>query len=87
MKRNHEIFHQPRPSECLYTSSQDDGGVLDVELSQLTFTHHPLFSPEHVLVSQLTRAYNTYAERLTVSVTKILQKKLLVSWKFITVFD
>lgn len=71
-------FVRPRPSECLNTSSLDDGGVLDVELSQLTFTHHPLFSPEHVLASRLTQAYNTYAERMTISVTKILQKKLLI---------
>ncbi|XP_042214850.1 coiled-coil and C2 domain-containing protein 2A-like [Homarus americanus] len=71
------VFVHPHSSECLSTS-QDDGGVLDVELSQLTFTHHPLFSPEHVLASQLTQAYNTYVERVAASVTKILQNKLVV---------
>ncbi|XP_045591878.2 coiled-coil and C2 domain-containing protein 2A isoform X1 [Procambarus clarkii] len=72
------VFVGPRPSECLQTMSPDDGGVLDVELAQLTFTHHPLFSPEHVSASQLTQAYNTYVERAAAGVTKILQNKLLV---------
>ncbi|KAG7172855.1 Coiled-coil and C2 domain-containing protein 2A-like [Homarus americanus] len=77
---NKRCFHD---EETLFLPSplpscQDDGGVLDVELSQLTFTHHPLFSPEHVLASQLTQAYNTYVERVAASVTKILQNKLVV---------
>ncbi|XP_053631071.2 coiled-coil and C2 domain-containing protein 2A isoform X2 [Cherax quadricarinatus] len=72
------VFVRPRGSECLQSLSPDDGGVLDVELSHLTFAHHPLFSPEHVLASQLTQAYNTYVERAAAGITKILRNKLLV---------
>lgn len=36
---------------------------LDVDLSTLTFTHHPLFSKEHVLASRLQQYYKQYTER------------------------
>lgn len=36
---------------------------LDVDLSTLTFTHHPLFSKEHVLASRLQQNYKQYTER------------------------
>ncbi|XP_015767290.1 PREDICTED: coiled-coil and C2 domain-containing protein 2A-like [Acropora digitifera] len=36
---------------------------LDVDLSTLTFTHHPLFSKEHVLASRLQLSYRQYMER------------------------
>lgn len=36
---------------------------LDVDLSTLSFTHHPLFSKEHVLASRLQQYYKHYTER------------------------
>ncbi|XP_027211413.2 coiled-coil and C2 domain-containing protein 2A [Penaeus vannamei] len=70
------VFVRPRPGEFLHTPSQDEGGVLDVEVHQLSFLHHSLFSPEHVLASQLTQDYGTYTERMRINKTKILQNKL-----------
>ena len=48
-------------SSC--TDEEEAQYQLDVDLSTLTFTHHPLFSKEHVLASRLHQHYKQYTER------------------------
>ncbi|KAK7072356.1 Coiled-coil and C2 domain-containing protein 2A [Halocaridina rubra] len=71
-------FIEPKYGEELLTSHMEDGGTLDLEIKQLIFTHHPLFSSEHVLAAQLKEYYKTYTERITLNVTKVLKDRLLV---------
>ena len=69
---------QPKLGEELQLISQEDGGMLDLEIHQLAFTHHSLFSAEHVLASQLKELFKTYSERMTLNVTKLLKDRLEV---------
>ena len=50
---------------CVLISADEEAAnyQLDVDLSTLTFTHHPLFSKEHVLASRLQQYYKQYTER------------------------
>ena len=36
---------------------------LDVDIAMIKFTHHPLFSKEHVLESKLLQLFNHYVSR------------------------
>ncbi|XP_050733212.1 coiled-coil and C2 domain-containing protein 2A-like [Eriocheir sinensis] len=77
------VFMEPQPNDSLLQDSiggggGGGGGVLDLELCGLRFTHHPLFSPEHVLAAQLTRDFTLYKERVSLGATRILQAKLAV---------
>ncbi|KAL9987688.1 hypothetical protein ACROYT_G002035 [Oculina patagonica] len=49
---------------------------LDVDLSTLTFTHHPLFSKEHVLASRLQQFYKQYTERRRKALSSHFSDKL-----------
>jgi len=54
------------PFDGRFIDTTDDEAAhyqLDVDLSTLTFTHHPLFSKEHVLASRLQLSYKQYMER------------------------
>lgn len=54
------------PFDGRFIDTTDDEAAhyqLDVDLSTLTFTHHPLFSKEHVLASRLQLSYRQYMER------------------------
>ncbi|XP_063875385.1 coiled-coil and C2 domain-containing protein 2A-like isoform X2 [Scylla paramamosain] len=72
------VFMEPQPIESLQDCDEGTGGVLDLELCGLHFTHHPLFSPEHVLAAQLTQDYKLYKQRVNLGATRILQAKLVV---------
>ncbi|XP_076029366.1 coiled-coil and C2 domain containing 2A [Oratosquilla oratoria] len=52
-------------------------GVLEIEVGSLVFSHHPLFSQEHILAAELTLAFNSYSHRINSQVTEVLEKKLL----------
>uniref|UniRef100_A0A4W3JXK9 Coiled-coil and C2 domain containing 2B n=1 Tax=Callorhinchus milii TaxID=7868 RepID=A0A4W3JXK9_CALMI len=49
---------------------------LDIDISSLRFTHHPLFSKEHVLAARLTQLYNNYQHRQQQNVTEVLTEKV-----------
>ena len=49
---------------------------IDVDISTLTFTHHPLFSKEHVLQSRLQEMYNNYCRRKKQALSTHLTEKL-----------
>uniref|UniRef100_A0A8C7XTZ9 DUF5523 domain-containing protein n=1 Tax=Oryzias sinensis TaxID=183150 RepID=A0A8C7XTZ9_9TELE len=49
---------------------------LDVEVLGLIFSHHPLFSREHVLTSRLCQLYNQYLTRQQNDLTRHLTDKL-----------
>ena len=36
---------------------------IDIDVSTLTFTHHPLFSKEHVLQARLQELYSNYCRK------------------------
>lgn len=60
------IKAQVEPFDGRFIGLTDEGDAqyqLDVDLSTLTFTHHPLFSKEHVLASRLQQNYKQYTER------------------------
>ena len=50
---------------------------LDVDLSTLSFTHHPLFSKEHVLASRLQQYYKHYTERQRKAMSSHYSDKVL----------
>ena len=56
----------------------DDGHVhqLSVHVGQLSFTHHPLFTREHVLVAQINDLYSQYVFRQTHNLTEHLEDRL-----------
>ncbi|CAH2299842.1 coiled-coil and C2 domain-containing 2A isoform X1 [Pelobates cultripes] len=49
---------------------------LDIDISGIVFTHHPLFSREHVLASRLAQLYNQYLGRKQRNLSNLLTDKL-----------
>ena len=49
---------------------------LDIDISTLSFTHHPLFSTEHVLVSKLHQLYNQYCMKVRRGLVEHLSGKV-----------
>jgi len=49
---------------------------LDVDINTLVFQHHHLFSPEHVLATQLTQQYQHYMWRSQKQLVKFLRQKV-----------
>ncbi|KAJ8280040.1 hypothetical protein COCON_G00071060 [Conger conger] len=49
---------------------------LDIDVSGLVFTHHPLFSREHVLTARLTELYQQHLDRQERNHTSLLTDKL-----------
>ncbi|XP_078534578.1 coiled-coil and C2 domain-containing protein 2A [Lissotriton helveticus] len=49
---------------------------LDIDVSGIIFTHHPLFSREHVLVTKLTQLYDQYLVRRQRNLSFLLTDKL-----------
>ncbi|XP_077572874.1 coiled-coil and C2 domain-containing protein 2A [Stigmatopora nigra] len=49
---------------------------LDVDVSGLIFSHHPLFSREHVLASRLAQLYDRHLDRQRSNLTEHLSAKL-----------
>lgn len=52
---------------------------LDIDVSKLAFTHHPLFSKEHVLVSRLQQLYNQYCVQMRKGTVEHLTSKVITS--------
>ncbi|XP_028396123.1 coiled-coil and C2 domain-containing protein 2A-like [Dendronephthya gigantea] len=49
---------------------------IDIDVSTLSFTHHPLFSKEHVLQSRLQEMYSNYCRRKQQALSVHLTEKL-----------
>ncbi|XP_071836357.1 coiled-coil and C2 domain-containing protein 2A-like [Apostichopus japonicus] len=66
------------PDQGYFSSlrSIDASYQLDVDVNTLVFTHHSLFSKEHVLASSLTQMYDQYLKRKQRDMAKYLSEKL-----------
>ncbi|XP_065840222.1 coiled-coil and C2 domain-containing protein 2A-like [Oscarella lobularis] len=49
---------------------------LDVDISSLAFSHHSLFSVEHVLASRLSQLYSQYVERREKGIVTFMEDRL-----------
>ncbi|XP_072882871.1 uncharacterized protein [Hemitrygon akajei] len=49
---------------------------LDINIANLWFVHHPLFSREHVLAAKLIQLHNNYQERQRKNISQLLFEKL-----------
>ncbi|KAM4708010.1 coiled-coil and C2 domain-containing protein 2A [Discoglossus pictus] len=49
---------------------------LDIDISGIIFSHHPLFSREHVLASKLAQLYDQYLGRRHKNLSSLLSEKL-----------
>ncbi|XP_013080825.2 coiled-coil and C2 domain-containing protein 2A-like isoform X2 [Biomphalaria glabrata] len=68
-----------REFDSRYIDGAVDGGgfyQLDVDINSITFTHHHLFSREHVLANKLTSFYEEYLVRNKRNITEFLFEKL-----------
>lgn len=66
-------------SKCanLYIAADPEGDFqLDVDVSGLIFSHHPLFSREHVLGSRLAQLYDQFLTRQRSNLTAHLSDKV-----------
>ena len=52
---------------------------LDIDLSKMQFVHHPLFSTEHVIASELIHKYRVYINRRDEQTADKLQLQVSVS--------
>uniref|UniRef100_A0A1A7XKZ0 Coiled-coil and C2 domain containing 2A n=1 Tax=Iconisemion striatum TaxID=60296 RepID=A0A1A7XKZ0_9TELE len=66
-----------KPLKSMYGSSDPAGDYqIDVDVSGLIFTHHPLFSREHVLAARLAHLYDQYLTRRHSNLSGHLTDKL-----------
>lgn len=68
-----------REFDSRYIDGVLDGGgnyQLDVDVNSVTFTHHHLFSREHVLATRLSELYNQYTLRCNKNLAHFLTDKL-----------
>ncbi|XP_063747553.1 coiled-coil and C2 domain-containing protein 2A isoform X2 [Eleginops maclovinus] len=77
----HTVYRKPLKSKYanLYLSGAADPEgdyQLDVDVSGLIFSHHPLFSREHVLGSRLAQLYDQYLSRQRNNLSAHLTDKL-----------
>ncbi|XP_065204032.1 coiled-coil and C2 domain-containing protein 2A [Planococcus citri] len=70
------LFGQETQDLCSIFISGDQCYVLELEIKDIAFTHHPLFCREHVLANKLCRLYEQYEYRLEAAITKRLISKL-----------
>ena len=82
--------HLPLPSHPLPPPPFSDTSYqLDVSLGVVQFHHHPLFSEEHVIASELRQTYHQYTTKLEQDRPRMLREKvcfgILVSWCVFTV--
>nr|XP_057930395.1 coiled-coil and C2 domain-containing protein 2A isoform X2 [Doryrhamphus excisus] len=71
--------HQPSHTHQAYTAGETDSVrdyQLDVDVSGLIFSHHPLFSREHVQGARLAQLYDQYLTRQRNNLTEHLTDKL-----------
>lgn len=73
---------------CEYDNRYIDGVVdgsgnyqLDVDINSIIFSHHHLFSHEHVLAMRLNQLYRQYALRSIRNLTVHLMEKVLKNQK------
>lgn len=62
--------------------SLDNAGYyqLDVDINSLTFSHHHLFSREHVLATRLSQLYEEYLDRQKKNMAEYLSEKVSSSY-------
>ncbi|CAL1593027.1 unnamed protein product [Knipowitschia caucasica] len=75
------VFRKPvmsKPENVYFAGVGDSAGdfQLDVDVSGLIFSHHPLFSREHVLASRLVQLYDQHLNRQHNNLTGYLSEKL-----------
>jgi coiled-coil and C2 domain-containing protein 2A len=58
--------------------SMDNAGFyqLDVDINAISFSHHHLFSREHVLAQRLTQLFDQYIARKNKNMTEFLTEKV-----------
>uniref|UniRef100_A0A3Q3W296 C2 domain-containing protein n=1 Tax=Mola mola TaxID=94237 RepID=A0A3Q3W296_MOLML len=73
---------------CAFSKNKKGDFQLDVDVSGLIFSHHPLFSREHVLGARLAQLYDQYLTRNTRQLRdteqekdRILLKNIVKVWK------
>ncbi|XP_063779849.1 coiled-coil and C2 domain-containing protein 2A isoform X2 [Pseudophryne corroboree] len=71
------LYVKANPNQRLnhYTELQGEF-QLDIDISGVVFSHHPLFSREHVLASKLSQLYDQYLERKQKNLSRLLTDKL-----------
>ncbi|XP_050815260.1 protein CC2D2B [Gopherus flavomarginatus] len=69
---------QPELESCIITKSggQRELYQLDLNISSLLFSHHPLFSQEHVLAARLLQIYECFQNRQQHNIALLLSEKL-----------
>ncbi|XP_029767236.1 protein CC2D2B [Terrapene carolina triunguis] len=69
---------QPELESCIITKSggQRELYQLDLNISSLLFSHHPLFSQEHVLAARLLQLYECFQNRQQHNIALLLSEKL-----------
>ncbi|XP_044152706.1 coiled-coil and C2 domain-containing protein 2A [Bufo gargarizans] len=75
------IYVKAVPSKKSHKYMVESGGLqgefqLDIDISGIVFTHHPLFSREHVLASKLSQRYDQYLRRKQKDLSNLLSDKL-----------
>lgn len=69
---------QPERESCIINKSgyQKQRYQLDLNISSLFFTHHPLFDREHVLAARLLQLYESFKNRQQQNITLLLAEKV-----------
>ncbi|KAM9328928.1 coiled-coil and C2 domain-containing protein 2A [Gastrophryne carolinensis] len=75
------IYIKAIPSKTSSKYLMGSGGLqgdfqLDIDISGIVFTHHPLFSREDVLATKLSQLYDQYLGRKQKNLTRLLTDKL-----------
>ncbi|KAG8591451.1 hypothetical protein GDO81_000189 [Engystomops pustulosus] len=75
------IYVKAVPSKKSHQYMVESSGLqgefqLDIDISGIVFTHHPLFSREHVLASKLSQLYDQYLGRKQKNLSNLLSDKL-----------
>lgn len=60
---------------------------LDLDISSISFMHHPLFSPEHVIESRLFQMYKKYRYNEKKDIVNTLKQKVDIVFKFIMLVE
>lgn len=69
-------FKSPYSFNSLSQDSKEIKFLLELEVSKIQFSHHALFSRQHVLDKQLLQLYHKYKCRQDIARTKMLAGRL-----------
>uniref|UniRef100_A0A2S2Q357 Coiled-coil and C2 domain-containing protein 2A n=1 Tax=Sipha flava TaxID=143950 RepID=A0A2S2Q357_9HEMI len=69
-------FKNPYSFNSFYQDIKDIKFILELKISKIQFSHHALFSRQHVLDKQLLLLYDKYEYRQNISRTKMLSGRL-----------